>query len=202
MYKIPTVLNRDPDTHGVYDSWVIHPAILKGCIPTEKLDGTNVRVTVRSGRYVRLEARKNPTKDMKAAGVVEPWYRDASDDNDADQHILRALVNTDFTEVPDGEWSGEAIGPKIQGNPLELDHNRIVIFSAGTFLNPAYLEANRGGPFAPLTHGHPPLEFEELKNWVLTQPSAFNPDALIEGVVWHGSTGGALGKIKAKDFAP
>lgn len=149
---------------------------------TEKLDGMNVRVTIRKGTCVRLEKRRNPDKIQKQKGIIEPWYTDTSDSSE-DKWLLDALKNTDLSELPDGEWSGEAIGTNIQGNPLNLASNRIVFFT----LNQAPIFENV------------PTSFEELKEWLPKQKSKYGNDCGIEGIVWHCSNGDMF-KIKTKDF--
>ena len=85
--------------------------------------------------------------------------------------------------MPDGEWSGELVGPNIQGNPLELEKNIIVFFSLGQ---------------APVFNDVP-INYEGLKNWLPKQKSKYGDDCNIEGIVWHLSNGDMY-KIKVKDF--
>lgn len=157
-------------------------ALDKSIKATEKLDGMNVRVTVRSGICVRLEKRRNPDKIQKFKGIIEPWYVDTSESAE-DKWLLDALKNTDLSNIPDGEWSGEALGPNIQGNPLNLESNRIVFFSLGQ---------------APIFEDVP-TSFEELKEWLPKQKSKYGNDCGIEGIVWH-CANGDMYKIKTKDF--
>ncbi len=152
------------------------------CVATEKLDGMNVRVTVRSGTCVRLEKRRNPDKIQKYKGIIEPWYVDTSESSE-DKWLNDALKNTDLSQIPDGEWSGEALGPNIQGNPLNLETNRILFFS---------LEQ------APIFE-NVPTDFDGLKAWLPQQKSKYGKDCGIEGIVWH-SSNGDMYKIKTKDF--
>ncbi|MFD0535790.1 hypothetical protein ACFQY7_20625 [Actinomadura luteofluorescens] len=80
MEKIPTLFERD-DRFRVVDrpraecAWVFEGA----GTGTEKLDGTNVRLTVRSGLLVRVEKRRNPSKAQKQQGIVDGWYVDAAE---------------------------------------------------------------------------------------------------------------------------
>ena len=150
---------------------------------TEKLDGMNVRVTVRSGTSVRLEKRRNPDKIMKAKGIIEPWYVDADMYGPDDKWLIDALKNTDLSQLPDGEWSGEALGPNIQGNPLNLETNRILFFSLGQ---------------APVFE-NVPTDYETLKVWLKEQKSLYGKDCGIEGIVWH-CDDGDMYKIKTKEF--
>ena len=43
-------------------------------IATEKLDGMNIRLTIRSGGVVRVEKRRNPSKVQKLKRIVEPCH--------------------------------------------------------------------------------------------------------------------------------
>jgi len=155
---------------------------LKGAKATEKLDGMNVRLTIRNGTCVRLEKRRNPDKIQKYKGIIEPWYIDTAISSE-DKWLNDALKNTDLTSLPDGEWSGEAVGTNIQGNPLNLPTNRIVFFTLGQ---------------VPI-HENAPTSFEELKEWLPKQKSKYGNDCGIEGIVWH-CENGEMYKIKLKDF--
>lgn len=142
-------------------------------VPTEKIDGTNIRVTVRSGECLRVEKRKNPTKAQKERGIITPWYIDANRSDSSDKYIFRAVDNYDFSEVPDGEWSAETYGEKIQGNPLNINGNKLFIFSLRSELEKAII-----------SDCDVPTTFEELSEWLPTRKSKFG-DGFIEGVVWH-----------------
>lgn len=183
MKKILTIFERDWEgKRGVIDKYVIDPEKFLIAEATEKLDGTNVRVTLRNHTAVRLEKRRNPDKIQKAKGITEPWYVDADEYDTQDKWIYDALRNTDLAELPDGEWSGEAIGVNIQGNPLQLDKNIIVFFSLGQ---------------APIIE-NVPTTFNKLREWLPQQESHYGKGK-IEGIVWHCSDGTMM-KIKAKDF--
>ncbi len=182
MKKIKTIFERE--NNRVVNKYVagFSPELLIGAVATEKLDGMNVRVTVRSGVCVRLEKRRNPDKIQKHKGIIEPWYVDTSESSE-DKWLNDALKNTNLADVPDGEWSGEALGPNIQGNPLNLDTNRILFFTLNQ---------------AP-TFDDAPTDFEGLKAWLPTQKSQYGKDCGIEGIVWH-TKDGDMFKIKRKDF--
>ena len=182
MKKIRTLFERE--NGKVFDkiSDGVNLEFLKDAKPTEKLDGMNVRVTIRSGTCVRLEKRKNPDKIQKHKGIIEPWYIDTSESSE-DKWLNDALKNTDLTGLPDGEWSGEALGTNIQGNPLNLESNRIVFFT----LNQAPIFENV------------PTSYSELRGWLPQQKSKYGIDCGIEGIVWH-CENGEMYKIKSKDF--
>lgn len=186
MRKISTIFERDWDgNRAVIDRYAVDTGLFDGATATEKLDGANVRLTVRNHTLVRLEKRRNPDKIQKAKGIEEPWYVDADQFAPADKHLWDAARNTDLSSVPDGEWSGEALGPNVQGNPLNLDSNRVVLFSCGE---------------APV-FDNVPTTYEGLKEWLPQQKSKYGRDCGIEGIVWHCADGSML-KIKTKDFKP
>lgn len=185
MEKIPTIFDRGDDFRVLNQP-------RKGCewvfagegSATEKLDGTNVRLTVRSGQIVRVEKRRNPTKVQKRQGVTDGWYVDASEFAKEDKWIMEAAKATDVAGWPDGEHSAEALGPNIQGNLLGLHRHFCVPFNLEI---PIYENA--------------PRDFARLKGWIENLESIFSPGHLAEGIVFH-HPDGRRAKIKRKDFAP
>lgn len=188
MEKIPTIFDRNWEgNRKVNERMVVGDFDFENSIATEKLDGMNVRVTIRNHTVVRVEKRRNPNKEQKAQGIKEPWYIDASASEKADAYIFEAVKSTDFSLVPDGEWSAEALGEKIQGNPLNLKGHTLFIFSLDSWKE-------------KVTFKDAPLDFEELKQWLPKQKSKFGVDCGIEGIVWHNLIDGQMCKIKVKDF--
>jgi len=188
MNKIPTIFNRDWEGNRS----VINESIIKipdGAIATEKVDGTNVRLTVRSYKLVRLEKRRNPTKRQKVEKIITPWYVDSDEYSPGDKYVWEAARNTDLSEVPDGEWSGEALGPKIQGNSLNLKEHKVFLFS---------LAEER----EKVKFNDAPLDYDGLRKWLPEQKSKFGNNCGIEGLVWWNefSDNQPCGKIKLKDF--
>ncbi|WP_181771112.1 RNA ligase family protein [Amycolatopsis pittospori] len=183
MEKIPTLFERDEHFHVIDRpraecAWVFDGA----GVGTEKLDGTNVRLTVRSGRLVRVEKRRNPSKTQKQQGIVDGWYVDTVGGSADDKWILAAAENTDVSGWSDGEHPCEALGPRIQGNPLGLEDHRCVPFDLQ----------------AP-TLAEVPRDYHELRDFLATLDSRFSPGHLAEGVVFH-HPDGRRAKIKRKDF--
>ena len=184
MEKIPTIFNR-----GENFKVVNQPR--KGCEwvfagegrATEKLDGTNVRLTVRAGQVVRVEKRRNPSKLQKQQGIVDGWYVDADQYSKDDKWIFEAVRATDVHGWPDGEHSAEALGPNIQGNLLGLKKNLCVPFNLEI---PVYENV--------------PRTYEGLVQFLENLESLFSPGHLAEGIVFHHSDG-RRAKIKRKDFA-
>lgn len=183
MKKIPTIFKREEKLGGhIVNQYVVNTIEFATAKATEKIDGTNVRVTIRKGTAVRLEKRRNPSKLEKAKGIIEPWYIDASMSAE-DKWIQECLKGTDLSQLPDGEWSGEAVGENIQGNPLKLVGHKIVFFSLGQC--PVFKNV--------------PTTYDELKEWLPKQKSKVGNDCGIEGIVWHCENGDMM-KIKTKDF--
>jgi hypothetical protein len=184
MEKIPTIFDRG-------DAFKVIDRPRRGCEwvfagegrATEKLDGTNVRITVRSGKVVRVEKRRNPGKLQKQQGIVDGWYVDADEYSKEDKWIFEAVRGTDVRGWPDGEHSAEALGPSIQGNVLGLPGHLCVPFNLEV---PAYEKA-------PRTYG-------DLLPFLETLESRFSPGHLAEGIVFH-HPDGRRAKIKRKDFA-
>jgi hypothetical protein len=184
MEKIPTLFDRGED-------FKVTPQLRAGCewvlagegTPTEKLDGTNIRLTVRSGKVVRVEKRRNPSRLEKAQGIIDGWYVDADEYGPDDKWIFEAVRGTDVSTWPDGEHPAEALGPNIQGNPLGLPNHRVVPFNMTI---PIY--------------GDVPRTYEGLRAFLATLESLYSPGHLAEGIVFH-HPDGRRAKIKRKDFA-
>jgi hypothetical protein len=149
---------------------------------TEKVDGTNIRLTVRSGQLVRVEKRRNPSKVQKQQSIIDGWYVDADEFAKEDKWLFTAARGVAISGWPDGEHSAEALGPNIQGNPLGLERNTCLPFNLDA---PVYKNV--------------PTRFEELRVFLNTLDSRFSPGHLAEGIVFH-HLDGRRAKIKRKDF--
>ena len=188
MEKIRTIFDRNWDgNRKINSNLVVSDFDFDNAIATEKLDGMNVRITVRNEIVVRVEKRRNPSKKQKSQGIKDPWYVDADQYDKGDSYIFDAVKNTDYSGVPDGEWSAEALGEKIQGNPLNLEGHTLFIFSLPEWRNKIIFE-------------NVPIDFDSLKEWLSKQKSKFGNDCGIEGIVWHNRETGSMCKIKVKDF--
>lgn len=183
MEKIPTIFDRGEDFRVI-------DQVREGCewvfagegTATEKLDGTNVRLTIRAGQCVRVEKRRNPTKVQKKNGIVDGWYVDADEYGQEDKWVYEAAKNTDVSAWPDGEHSCEALGPKIQGNSLGLDRHVCAPFNLEI---PTYDEI--------------PREYGALKSALAELESRYSAQHHAEGIVFH-HPDGRRAKIKRKDF--
>lgn len=184
MQKIPTLFQRDLKTFKVINEvkpgceWVLNG---EG-IATEKLDGMNVRVTLRAGTVVRIEKRRNPNKEQKQRGIVDGWYADVDYDYPGDDYIVDAVRSTDVSLWPDGEHPCEAVGEKIQGNPYELTGRRLYAFT-----------------IKPIMWRIDERSFDDLRQILVTCRSTFAPVAQVEGIVFR-HFDGRMVKIKRRDF--
>lgn len=197
MDKIPTLFVRNQRTRKVEDEYakgVMNPS--PEWVATEKLNGINVRLTVRSGQLVRLEVRQVPSYRQRQEGITLPWYRDAlPEDNPGNDYWLwNAANNTNLKGVPDGEWAGEAVGPKIQRDSLALPSHRVFLFS----LLPWRDTLDVSAPLPP-TFERVPFDYEALLDWLPAQHSRVNPEVGIEGIVWW-FYDEPVAKIKVSDF--
>ena len=70
MEKIRTIFDRNWEGNRKINSrLIVSDFDFSNSIATEKLDGMNVRITVRNKMVVRVEKRRNPSKIQKAQGL-------------------------------------------------------------------------------------------------------------------------------------
>lgn len=178
MDKIPTLFLRNPENMTLVTSEINPDAawiFATDAVPTVKRDGTNIFVVVQGGKCAEVHKRRNPTREEKKQGQ-EPGYVPAHRDDPADKHIFAAVDETDFSTWPGGDWSCEALGPKIQGG-VESDVPCLYPFS----WNPEWIEDAI------------PLTYDGIKAYLEAHE--------IEGIVWHAQDGqGRMAKIKRRDF--
>jgi hypothetical protein len=104
---------RQPEAYIVTDKvnpgfeWVFDDP---DTIAVEKLDGTNVKVRIEKGRLQAVQNRLN---------VIDPLQVIKGQGAPIMEGIFTAIGKG---YVPlEGEFAGEVIGPKLQGNPYKLD---------------------------------------------------------------------------------
>ena len=98
-------------------SFVVTPQITEGyewvfednnVIAVEKLHGTNVSIIIQEGAVTSLW---NRTERIPFINKGKDW-------------VTRGILNSKkrgYCELPDGQWFGELIGPRVNGNPYNLD---------------------------------------------------------------------------------
>ena len=143
-----------------------------------------------------MEVRNPPNVKQRDAGITHPWYRDAKpeDDPGSDYWLWNAARNTKLESVPDGEWAGEAVGPKIQKDALKLPSHRVYLFSLIPWIDTLAAEV-----LIPPVIQRAPMDYDSLASWLPYQESLVNPEAPMEGVVWW-FFDEPVAKIKASDF--
>ena len=110
-------------------------------IAVEKLDGTNVSVVIRNGNITAVFNRKNR---------VPPY-------NKAKQFITKGILNSinrGYLNLEDGQWYGELVGPKVQGNPYDLKEHLWIPFQSYSWKN---LKYNSWGKY--------PKNWESINQW-------------------------------------
>ena len=129
--KIETIFNRDPITHRVYNE-VRCPEfnLVREWLITEKLDGTNIRVTLNCGGTVRYDGRTdNAVLPAPLLAVLR-------------EKLPASLVAAAFDPGTDAILFGEGIGPKIQkGSNLSPNYD-FVLFDVVVF-NGCRIETNK-----------------------------------------------------------
>jgi hypothetical protein len=206
MKKIPTLFVRGEDFKVVNK-------LTSGCewvfdhqgVATEKLDGMNIRVTIwpqkRGPVRMFAEKRRSPNKRQKKQGIVESWYVPVTE-NSEDKRLWQAVYNTDMSGWPAGTHYCEAIGPKIQGNPLGLTYHVCVPFDwiaplGGSDLTTDYrrMDLLKRCPI----HRIVDMSYEGLRQQFMQLESKFSPGHPAEGIVFHHPDGRQV-KLKRKDF--
>lgn len=110
-------------------------------IAVEKLDGTNVSVVIENGNITAVFNRKNR---------VAPFNKNK-------QFITKGLLNSlnrGYLNLKDGQWYGELVGPKVQGNPYKLDEHLWIPFQSYSWRK---LKYNSWGDY--------PKTFDAIKSW-------------------------------------
>jgi len=146
MPKIESPFVRK-EINGIY---VCTPEIAKGyewvfddttVLAIEKLHGTNVSIVIENGVIASIWNRTeripffNKGKTFIVEGVLEAFQRG-------------------YCELPDGQWFGEVMGPKLQGNPYNLDRHLWVPFATYAKNHLAFK-----------SWGKYPKDYETIRKW-------------------------------------
>ena len=104
--RMPEVYLVTPEINTEYE-WVFED----DTIAVEKLNGTNVKLLTENGRLTSLYNRKNPIDPLQIIKgktfIIEGIFR---------------AIQKGYIEI-EGEQAGEVIGPKLQGNPYNLNNH-------------------------------------------------------------------------------
>ena len=183
MRKIPTLFERAWDGDRRY----VLPAVVPGCewvingegTPTRKYDGACFMF---DGDFwwARREVKEGKAEPPGFAllgtdpetGKRMGWVP-AGQSSFAKVHAaVLARFDPSLTTWRTGTY--ELCGPKVNGNPEGFTTDTLVIHEDALTLEDA------------------PRDFDGLAAWLHAHP--------YEGIVWHGGPGGAMAKIKRRDF--
>ncbi len=187
MPKLESPFVRRNNEAGDY---VVFPEISPGyewvfdaeTIATEKLNGTDVSIIIQDGQINSIWNRFNRV----------PFF------NKGTRHITEAVLNSfekGYCNLPDGQWFGEVIGPKLNGNPYNLAEHLWVPFLTYAREKLAYK-----------SWGKYPKTFESIETWFKDGPMSLFmlnrgvKDAIAEGVVFHRPSTGEMAKLRRDMF--
>ncbi len=108
----------------------------------EKLHGTNVSVIVDQGNVTAVFNRKNRIPPYQSS---KRWITTG---------ILNS-IDRDYLNLKDGQWYGELVGPKVNGNPYDLDEHLWIPFQRYGW---KHLEYKSWGNY--------PKDFETISRWL------------------------------------
>lgn len=154
---------------------------------TEKLDGTDVSIIIENGKITRIFNRTNEI----------PFF------NKGSSHIIEAILKSferGYCDFTDGQYFGEVIGPKLQGNPYKLTEHLWIPFNSYCRDHLAYKSFHKY-----------PKNFENLKKWILSPVEEGGIFSLFmrrrdiiqkpEGIVFHNLKTGQMCKLRGDMFS-
>jgi hypothetical protein len=197
MPKIESPFKRFLDKDGDY---IVTPYITEGCewvfsgkenevLCTEKLDGTDVSIIVENGKITRIFNRTNEI----------PFFCKQK------KFIVEAILNSferDYCDFTDGQYFGEVIGEKVNGNPYKIQGHLWLPFNTYCREHLAYKSFHKYAK-----------NFENIQKWFLDEIKDGGIFSLFarrrgielkpEGVVFHNLKTGQMAKLRLdmfKDF--
>jgi len=155
-------------------------------LATEKLDGTNISIIIENGKITRIF---NRTEEI-------PFF------NKGKKHITEAVLNSyerGYCDFTDGQYFGEVIGPKVNGNPYKLDEHLWIPFLTYCRDKLAYKSWHKY-----------PKTYENIRNWFKLDIKDGGIFSLFmrrrgieqkpEGIVFHNLKTGQMTKLRLDMF--
>lgn len=151
-------------------------------IATEKLDGTCVSIIIEKGKITRIF---NRTEEI-------PFF------NKGKKHITEGVLNSygrGYCDFTDGQYFGELIGPKVNGNPYKLKEHLWIPFE--TYCR-EYLKYKSWGKY--------PKTYEAISTWfkddifslfIRRREGNVEPP---EGIVFYRPSTGEMAKLRRDMF--
>ena len=194
MPKLESPFVRKINEKGDY---VVTPEITKGyewvfegnendVLATEKLDGTDVSIVIENGIITSIWNRTNRI----------PFFCKGK------MFIVQAVMEAferGYTELPDGQYFGEVIGEKLNGNPLEIKGHIWIPFNTYCKEHLAYKSFHKY-----------PKTYENIKKWFLGDIKDGGIFSLLmkrkgidkkpEGIVFHNLKTGQMAKLRLDMF--
>jgi len=147
----------------------------------EKLHGTNVSIVVKNGV---IDSMWNRTARI-------PFF------NKGKRFIINGLLESyerGYCELEDGQWFGELIGPKVNGNPYNLEHNLWIPFKTYSWNKLFYK-----------SWGKYPKTYDSISGWFKTLMPLFymrqhsGEEGFVEGIVFT-HPDGRMAKLRTDMF--
>jgi hypothetical protein len=194
MPKLESVFVREI----INGNYVVTPKVTEGCewifegdekdvLCTEKLDGTDVSIIIENGKITRIFNRTNEI----------PFF------NKGSKHITEAVLNSferGYCDFTDGQYFGEVIGEKVNGNPLKIEGHLWIPFNSYVRENLSYKSFHKY-----------PKTFDNLKKWLLSPIEEGGIFSLYlkkrgingkpEGIVFHNLKTGQMAKLRLDMFS-
>jgi len=190
MPKLESPFVRAENDKGEY---VVTPQVAEGMdwvftddgvLATEKLHGTNVSIVIENGMIASVW---NRTERL-------PFF------NKGKQHIIQGVIEAysrGYCDLPDGQWFGELIGEKVNGNPYGITGHLWLPFDKYCKTHLAYK-----------SWGKYPKDFGAISDWFKgLQPlycwklrGQSEQPQFVEGVVFH-HPDGRMAKLRKDMFS-
>jgi len=155
-------------------------------LATEKLDGTDVSIVIEGGKITRIF---NRTTEI-------PFF------NKGKSFIIKAILESfdrGYCNFSDGQYFGEVIGPKLNGNPYKLEEHIWIPFISYCREHLAYKSWHKY-----------PKTFENISSWFNIPISEGGIFSLFlrkrgieekpEGIVFHNLKTGQMAKLRLDMF--
>jgi hypothetical protein len=155
-------------------------------LATEKLDGTDVSIIIENGIIVSIWNRTNRI----------PFFCKGK------EFIVEAIMESfkrGYTELSDGQWFGEVIGEKLNGNPLKIQGHIWIPFNTYCRDKLSYKSWHKY-----------PKTYENIRKWFfddIKDGGIFSLflrrreiEAKPEGIVFHNLKTGQMAKLRLDMF--
>jgi len=186
------------------DEYIVTPKIAEGyewvfndaaTLATEKLHGTNVSIIVENGMIASIW---NRTERL-------PFF------NKGKAHIIKGVLEAferGYCELPDGQWFGELIGEKVNGNPYQIKGHLWIPFATYAREHLAFKSWNATNEDGTLKY---PRTFEGISEWFKELMPLYSwkihgkdwteGKHFVEGIVFYQPSTGKMAKLR-KDMFP